>query len=76
LKYCWIIDPLDGTTNFLHGLHPYAISIGLKEHDEVIAGIVYEVSGNESFTAWKGGGAWLNARKFMCLKPRSLLTVL
>jgi len=56
LKYCWIIDPLDGTTNFLHGLHPYAISIGLKEHDEVIAGIVYEVSGNESFTAWKGEG--------------------
>jgi myo-inositol-1(or 4)-monophosphatase len=63
LKYCWVIDPLDGTTNFLHGFHPYAISIALKEHNEVIAGIVYEVSGNESFTAWKGGGAWLNGSK-------------
>jgi myo-inositol-1(or 4)-monophosphatase len=63
LKYCWVIDPLDGTTNFLHGFHPYAISIALKEYDEVIAGIVYEVSGNESFIAWKGGGAWLNGLK-------------
>jgi myo-inositol-1(or 4)-monophosphatase len=59
-KYCWVIDPLDGTTNFLHGFHPYAISIALKEYDEVIAGVVYEVGGAESFIAWKGGGAWLN----------------
>ena len=63
LRYCWVIDPLDGTTNFLHGFHPYAISIGLKEYNEVIAGIVFEVSGNESFTAWKGGGAWLNGTR-------------
>jgi len=63
LKYCWVIDPLDGTTNFLHGFHPYAISIALKEYDEIVAGIVYEVSGYESFTAWKGGGAWLNGSK-------------
>jgi len=60
LKYSWVIDPLDGTTNFLHGLHPYAISIGLKEEDEIVAGVVHEVSGNETFTAWKNGGAWLN----------------
>ncbi|HZY24400.1 MAG TPA: inositol monophosphatase family protein, partial [Bacteroidales bacterium] len=53
LKYSWVIDPLDGTTNFLHGLHPYAISIGLKEEDEIVAGVVHEVSGNETFTAWK-----------------------
>jgi myo-inositol-1(or 4)-monophosphatase len=63
LKYCWIIDPLDGTTNFLHGFHPYSISIALKEFDEIIAGVVYEVGGNESFKAWKGGGAWLNGLK-------------
>ena len=63
LKYCWVIDPLDGTTNFLHGFHPYAISIALKEYDEIVAGIVYEVSGYESFIAWKGGGAWLNGSK-------------
>jgi myo-inositol-1(or 4)-monophosphatase len=59
-KYSWIIDPLDGTTNFLHGLHPYAISIALTDEDELAAGIVYEVSGNETFTSWKNGGAWLN----------------
>ena len=47
LKYCWVIDPLDGTTNFLHGFHPYSISIGLLEYDEIIAGVVYEAGGNE-----------------------------
>jgi myo-inositol-1(or 4)-monophosphatase len=63
LKYCWVIDPLDGTTNFLHGFHPYAISIGLLEYDEIIAGVVYEAGGKESFVAWKGGGAWLNGSR-------------
>ena len=72
LKYCWVIDPLDGTTNFLHGLHPYAISIGLMEYDEVIAGVVYEVSGNEVFTAWKDGGAWLNGRSIQVSKAPGL----
>jgi len=72
LKYSWVIDPLDGTTNFLHGFHPYAISIGLKEYDEVIAGIVYEVSGNESFTAWKGGGAWLKGKRIHVSKAMKL----
>jgi myo-inositol-1(or 4)-monophosphatase len=62
-KYCWIIDPLDGTTNFLHGVHPYSISIALKEYDEVVAGVVYEVGGSEIFTAWKDGGAWLNEQR-------------
>jgi myo-inositol-1(or 4)-monophosphatase len=62
-KYNWIIDPLDGTTNFLHNLHPHAISIGLKDNDEVVAGVVYEVNGYETFTAWKNGGAWLNEKK-------------
>ncbi len=62
-KYNWVIDPLDGTTNFLHGVRPYAVSIGLQEGDEVIAGVVNEVGGNESFTAWKNGGAWLNGKR-------------
>lgn len=61
-KYCWVIDPLDGTTNFVHGLPPYAISIGLLEDDEPVAGVVYEASGSEIFTAWKNGGAWLNGK--------------
>lgn len=59
-KYCWIIDPLDGTTNFLHGIHPYAISVGLMEDDDIVAGIVFEIGGTEVFSSWKGGGAWLN----------------
>jgi myo-inositol-1(or 4)-monophosphatase len=63
LRYNWVVDPLDGTTNFLHGVHPYAISIGLTEYDEVVAGVVYEAGGNETFIAWKNGGAWLNGRR-------------
>jgi myo-inositol-1(or 4)-monophosphatase len=62
LKYCWVIDPLDGTTNFLHGVRPYAISVALQEDNEPVAGVVHEVSGNETFTAWENGGAWLNNR--------------
>ncbi|HNY52702.1 MAG TPA: inositol monophosphatase family protein [Bacteroidales bacterium] len=62
-KYNWIIDPLDGTTNFLHNVHPFAVSIGLMEDDEVIAGVVHEAGGQETFTAWKGGGAWLNGKR-------------
>jgi len=72
LIYSWVIDPLDGTTNFLHGLHPFAISIALMEYDEVIAGVVYEVSGNEIFTAWKDGGAWLNDQPIHVSKAATL----
>ncbi|MFO7621913.1 MAG: inositol monophosphatase family protein [Bacteroidales bacterium] len=60
IRWAWVIDPLDGTTNFMHGLHPYAISIGLTDNGEVVAGVIYEASGNEIFTTWKNGGAWLN----------------
>jgi len=72
LRYCWVIDPLDGTTNFLHGCHPYSISIALMEYDEVIAGVVYEVSGNEIFSAWRSGGAWLNGEKIQVSQAERL----
>jgi myo-inositol-1(or 4)-monophosphatase len=72
VKFTWVIDPLDGTTNFLHGLHPYAVSIALKEYDEVVAGVVYEVSRKESFTAWKDGGAWLNGSRIQVSKAAKL----
>jgi myo-inositol-1(or 4)-monophosphatase len=62
VRYCWVIDPLDGTTNFLHGFYPYAVSIGLMDHDEVVAGVVYEIGKQETFSAWKDGGAWLNGK--------------
>lgn len=72
VKYNWVIDPLDGTTNFLHGVRPYAISIGLMEDDDVIAGVVHEVGGNETFTAWKSGGAWLNGKRIHVSKTPKL----
>ena len=61
-KYLWIIDPLDGTTNFIHGMPPYAVSIALMEDKELVAGVVYEVTNDECFYAWKGGKAWLNGQ--------------
>lgn len=59
----WIIDPLDGTTNFLHGLPVYSISVGLEKNGEVILGVVYEINQDECFYAWKDGGAFLNQEK-------------
>lgn len=61
--YNWIVDPIDGTSNFIHGIYPCSVSIGLKEHDEIILGVVLEVGRNECFSAYKGGGAWLNGEK-------------
>ncbi|MBR08954.1 MAG: inositol monophosphatase [Rickettsiales bacterium] len=58
--YTWVIDPLDGTTNFVHGVPAYAISIGLMQGDDVVAGVIHEVTRSETFYAWKGGGAFLN----------------
>jgi len=55
----WVIDPLDGTTNFIHGYAPYAVSIALLKDKEIQLGVVYEVCANECFYAWKGGGAWV-----------------
>lgn len=59
---CWIVDPIDGTTNFAHGLPPYCISIALYENGRPLVGVVLEVARNEMFTAHKGGGAFLNGR--------------
>lgn len=62
-EWRWVIDPLDGTTNFLHQLPCFAISVGLEHHGVMVLGIVHEVSRNESFYAWKDGGAYLNGRR-------------
>ena len=56
----WVIDPLDGTTNFVHGIPLFAISISLMEGDKVVIGVVHEVSRIESFYSWKGGRAYVN----------------
>jgi myo-inositol-1(or 4)-monophosphatase len=59
----WVVDPLDGTTNFLHGLPHFAISIALEERGEIIAAVVYDPIKDEMFVAEKGGGAFLNDRR-------------
>lgn len=56
----WIVDPLDGTTNFLHGLPHWAVSIALEHKGQIVAGVVYDPVKDEMFWAEKGGGAWLN----------------
>lgn len=59
----WVVDPLDGTTNFLHGLPHFAISIGVKAGKEIIAGIILDPVKDELFWAEKGGGAYMNDRR-------------
>jgi myo-inositol-1(or 4)-monophosphatase len=61
-RFNWIIDPLDGTTNFIHGLPVFSISVALMEKDEIVLGVVYEINLNECFYAWKEGGAFLNGQ--------------
>ncbi|HEY9521588.1 MAG TPA: inositol monophosphatase family protein, partial [Methyloceanibacter sp.] len=59
----FIVDPLDGTTNFLHGIPLFAISIGLERQGELVAGLIYNPASNETFTAERGKGAFLNDRR-------------
>ena len=56
----WVIDPLDGTTNFIHQFPPYAVSIALMQGQQIIIGVVYEICANECYYAWQGGGAYLD----------------
>lgn len=60
--YRWIIDPLDGTTNYIHGIPLYTISVGLEQEGRIVAGVIYEPNLEECFTAFHGGGASLNGR--------------
>jgi myo-inositol-1(or 4)-monophosphatase len=71
-EYNWIIDPLDGTTNFLHGLPIFAISIGLTKGTEVISGVVYHIGTNECFHAFKGSAAFCNQQEIHVTQTPSL----
>src|SRR2546421_12294557 len=62
-EYCWYVDPLDGTTNFAHGFPAFAVSLGLEHRGELIAGVLYDPTRNEMFTAEKGSGAFLNGER-------------
>src|SRR6185503_2787621 len=70
--YNWIIDPLDGTTNFIHGLPCYCISVALMKDTEIILGIIYEINLDESFYAWQNGGAFLNGKSISVSKVNHL----
>jgi myo-inositol-1(or 4)-monophosphatase len=70
--YTWIIDPLDGTTNFIHGFPQYAVSIGLRHRGVITQGVVYDPGRNELFTASKGRGAFLNDRRLRVAKRAQL----
>ncbi|MCT4615832.1 MAG: inositol monophosphatase [Marinifilaceae bacterium] len=71
-KYNWIIDPLDGTTNYIHGYNPYAISIALQEDDNTVLGVVYEISLDECFYSYKGADAFLNGDKISVSEANSI----
>ena len=71
-SFKWIIDPIDGTSNFLHGIPHFAISIGLEHNKEIICGIIYDPIKDEMFTAEKGNGSYLNNQR-MRVSSRSKL---
>jgi len=70
--YNWIVDPLDGTTNFVHGIPCYAVSIALECKGDILVGVVYEVSRDECFYATKGEGAFLNESRIQVSLQKSL----
>ena len=70
--YNWIIDPLDGTTNYIHGIPCYCISIGLLRNDELIMGVINELNLNEVFYAWENSKAYLNGKE-ICVSSTTQL---
>jgi len=62
-RYKWIVDPLDGTTNFLHHIPLYSVSIALMENEKIVLGVIYEPNLDECFYAWQGGGSYINEKE-------------
>ena len=58
--YCWLVDPLDGTTNFIHDNAPYCVSIALRSKEELLLGVVYEICRDECYWTYKGAPSFLN----------------
>ena len=69
----WIVDPLDGTTNFLHGLPHWAVSIALEHKGEIVASVVFDAAKDELFTAERGDGAFLNDRRIRVSARRQMI---
>src|SRR5437868_12353763 len=70
--HTWIVDPLDGTTNFLHGIPQFAISIALQREDTIVAGVIYNPANEELYTAERGKGAFLNDQRLRVAGRRKL----
>jgi len=70
----WIVDPLDGTTNFLHGIPHFAISIALEREGDLVAGLIFNPANQETFTAERGKGAYLNDRRRLRVAARTELS--
>ena len=68
----WVIDPIDGTLNYLHGVPHFAISIALKSHDQIIAGLIYDPIKDEMFYAEKNNGAYLNNQRIKVSKRNKI----
>lgn len=75
-EYTWVIDPLDGTTNYLHGVPIYCVSIGLERNGEVVAGAIYDPNHDELFTAEKGSGAFANGKRLKVSEANTLISSL
>ena len=71
-SHTWIVDPLDGTTNFLHGIPQFAISIGLQREGTIIAGVIYNPANDELYIAERGKGAFLNDQRLRVAGRRKL----
>ena len=72
----WIVDPLDGTSNFLHGIPHWAISIALEHKKEVVIGVIYDPIKDECYVAEKGNGAWLNEKRLRVSGRENMLEML
>lgn len=72
----WIVDPLDGTTNFLHGLPHWAVSVALEHKGEIVAAVIYDPIKDELFTAEKGEGAWVNGKRIRVSGRREMIEML
>lgn len=70
--YNWIVDPLDGTTNFIHSLEPFSVSIALQENNKTVVGVVYEVGKDECFCAYKDSKAFLNGKEIKVSSAETL----
>jgi myo-inositol-1(or 4)-monophosphatase len=71
-EYCWIVDPLDGTTNYVHRLPHYAVSVALVHRGIPVAGVVYDPQHDECFSAARGRGAWLNSQPMITSRVQEL----